>query len=140
MAIQQCVAPGNTPTPEPSKADERLVRKLEQFPHLPDDAFVGIKVVCAVRDRSPSSTQRDVKAGRLAPPVKIGPNAVRWRVGDVRRSLEGAMPDQNLCAISPEDSDHLGHNGGSPLDSSTEPDVPLLIKNGIKEGGKENGK
>ena len=89
MATQQCVVPKNMPTPRPSKADERLTKKLEQFDVLPETAFVDNKLVCAVCDRSPSSIQRDVKAGRLAPPIKIGPNAVRWRVGDVRKSLEG---------------------------------------------------
>ena len=91
MATQQCVVPKNTPTPKSVKSDERLARKLEQFDVLPKTAFVDNKLVCAVCDRSPSSIQRDVKAGRLAPPIKIGPNAVRWRVGDVRRFLEGSV-------------------------------------------------
>ena len=89
MAFQQCVGTKNTSTPRLSKADERLTKRLEQFDALPETAFVDYKLVCAVCDRSPSSIQRDVKAGRLAPPIKIGPNAVRWRVGDVRRFLEG---------------------------------------------------
>jgi len=74
--------------PAPSKADQRLSRKLQQFDDLPDGALVDAKVVCAMRDRSPSSLLRDVKAGRFPPPIKIGPNAVRWRVGDVRCSLD----------------------------------------------------
>ena len=89
MAFQQCVGTKNTSTPRLSKADERLTKKLEQFDVLPETAFVDYKLVCAVCDRSPSSIQRDVKAGRLAPPIKIGPNAVRFRVGDVRRFLTG---------------------------------------------------
>ena len=76
-------------TPEATTADARLVKQIELFKHMPDEAYVDRKVVCALRDRSPSSTSRDVKAGRLAPPIKIGPNAVRWRVGDVRKSLKG---------------------------------------------------
>ena len=88
--------PQNTPTPNSgnsatSYTDERLAKRLEQFDVLPETAFVDNKLVCAVLDRSPSSIQRDVKAGRLAAPVKIGPNAVRWRVGDVRRFLEGGV-------------------------------------------------
>ena len=89
MATQQCVIPENTPTLKSLKADERLAKKLEQFDLLPEAAFVDNKLVCTVSDRSPSSIQRDVKAGRLAPPIKIGPNAIRWRVGDIRRFLEG---------------------------------------------------
>ncbi len=89
MGVQECVVTDNPLTPKSSKADERLTKKLEQFDALPDTAFVDNKLVCALCDRSPSSVQRDVKAGRLAPPIKIGPNAVRFRVGDVRRFLEG---------------------------------------------------
>lgn len=91
MAIQQCVGTRNTSTPRLSKADERLARELELFDSKPDDALVSIKLVCAVRERSPSSTLRDVKAGRLAPPIRIGPNAKRWTVGDVRKSLKGGV-------------------------------------------------
>ena len=76
-------------TPEPLPPDKRLAEKILLFNILPDDAFTDIKVVCAVCDRSPSSVLRDVKAGRLASPIKIGPNAVRWRVGDVRSFPEG---------------------------------------------------
>jgi predicted DNA-binding transcriptional regulator AlpA len=89
MAVQQCVGALSTLTRQLSKADKRLAKKLEQFDVLPENAFVDNKVVCAVCDRSPSSIQRDVRAGRLAPPVKIGPNAVRWRVGAVRQFLDG---------------------------------------------------
>jgi predicted DNA-binding transcriptional regulator AlpA len=81
-------APG-TEKPTLSKADQRLSRKLKQFDDLPDGALVDAKVVCAMRDRSPSSLQRDVKAGRFPPPIKTGPNSVRWRVGDVRHDLNG---------------------------------------------------
>ena len=70
-----------------SSINDRLYKRLEQFDVLPDTAFVDNKLVCAICDRSPSSIQRDVKAGRLAPPIKIGPNAIRWRVGDVRNFL-----------------------------------------------------
>ena len=139
MATQQCVIPENTPTQKPSKADERLAKKLEQFPYLPDDAVLSTKVVCVLRDRSASSNQRDVKAGRLAPPIKIGPNAVRFRVGDVRRSLEGVMPNESLHTTSPEHIDQLGHNGAPSLDDAVEQDDPPATKVGsIKRGG-QNG-
>ena len=70
-------------------AYQRLIKKIELFDVLPETAFVDNKLVYVVCDRSPSSIQRDVKAGRLAPPIKIGPNAVRFRVGDVRSFLTG---------------------------------------------------
>jgi predicted DNA-binding transcriptional regulator AlpA len=87
--------PQNTHAPVqeslPPSNDDRLTKRLELFDALPETAFVDNKLVCAVCDRSPSSIQRDVRSGRLAPPIKIGPNAVRWRVGDVRRFLEEGM-------------------------------------------------
>ncbi len=88
--------PQNNPTPNSgspaaSCADALLVRRLELFDVLPETAFVDNKLVCALCGRSPSSIQRDVRAGRLAPPIKIGPNAVRWRVRDVRRFLAGCV-------------------------------------------------
>ena len=89
MGIPQCAAAHEINYQLPSTADGRLTQKLVLFDHLPDSSFIDIKVVCALCDRSPSSIQRDVKAGRLGAPVKIGPNAVRWRVGDVRRFLKG---------------------------------------------------
>jgi predicted DNA-binding transcriptional regulator AlpA len=84
------VDPG-TEKPTPSKADIRLSRKLKQFDDLPDGALVNAQVVCAMRDRSPSSLLRDVKAGRFPPPIKTGPNSVRWRAGDIRRVLKGGV-------------------------------------------------
>jgi predicted DNA-binding transcriptional regulator AlpA len=78
-----------TEKPTPSKADIRLSRKLKQFDDLPDGALVDARVVCAMRDRSPSSLMRDVKAGRFPPPIKTGTNSVRWRVSDIRGDLKG---------------------------------------------------
>lgn len=64
----------------------RVQRALEQFPSLPDDALIDIRVVCALRGRSPASTWRDVAQGRLPRPVKVG-HSTRFRVGGVRASL-----------------------------------------------------
>jgi len=72
-------------------AENRLARDVAMFQFLPDEGLVPPKVVSIIRGRSPSSIQRDVKAGRLAPPIKIGPNAVRFRAGDVRKSLKGGV-------------------------------------------------
>ena len=132
MATQQCVVPKNMPTPRLSKADERLARELELFDSKPDDALVSIKLVCAVRERSASSTLRDVKAGRLAPPIKIGPNATRFRVGDVRLSLKGSEAIPNLSDASPKPT-------GQSLDDAVEQGDPPVIKAGRKKRGGENG-
>ncbi len=69
---------------------QRLAHKLAVFDSMPDTAFVDIHVVSALLDRSRASVWRDVKAGRLASPFKIGVRSTRWRVGDVRRFLVGA--------------------------------------------------
>lgn len=74
---------GNLPAP----AAARIPDALAAFPHLPDEAFVDIKVVCAVTSRSSASTWRDVKAGRLPAPYKIGPRSTRWKVGELRAAL-----------------------------------------------------
>lgn len=66
--------------------EERITRSVARFGLLPDDALVEIRVVEIVRGRSRASTWRDVSAGRLAQPVRIG-SSTRWRVGDVRKSI-----------------------------------------------------
>ena len=67
----------------------RVDRALETFPFLPNEARVEIRVLCALFGRSRPSIWRDVAAGRLPAPVKVG-GSTRWRVGDVRAALEGA--------------------------------------------------
>ena len=67
----------------------RVDRALETFPLLPDEALIDIRAVCALLGRSRASIWRDVAAGRLAAPVKVG-CSTRWRVGDVRAALAGA--------------------------------------------------
>ncbi|SED20263.1 transcriptional regulator, AlpA family [Rhizobiales bacterium GAS191] len=73
----------------------RVQLVLEQFSSLPDEALIEIRVVCALRGRSSASTWRDVAAGRLAPPVRVGERSSRWRVGDVRSSIRRAR-----CGLS----------------------------------------
>ena len=74
---------GNLPAP----ASTRITDALAAFPHLPDEAFADIKTVSAVTSRSPASIWRDVKAGRLPAPYKIGPRSTRWKVGELRAAL-----------------------------------------------------
>jgi predicted DNA-binding transcriptional regulator AlpA len=70
----------------------RVDRALETFPFLPNEARVEIRVLCALFGRSRPSIWRDVAAGRLPAPVKVG-GSTRWRVGDVRAALAGACHD-----------------------------------------------
>ena len=69
--------------------DLRVKRTLQQFGSLPDDALIGIRPLCVLIDRSPASIWRDVAAGRLPRPTKVG-HSTRWRVGNVRAVMRGA--------------------------------------------------
>lgn len=64
----------------------RITETLERFDSLPDEALVEIGIVTIVRGRSPASIWRDVAAGRLAKPLRVGLRSTRWRVRDVRRA------------------------------------------------------
>jgi predicted DNA-binding transcriptional regulator AlpA len=67
----------------------RVDRALETFPLLPDEALIEIRAVSALLGRSRASIWRDVAAGRLAAPIKIG-GSTRWPVGGVRAAMVGA--------------------------------------------------
>ncbi|MDG2405178.1 MAG: AlpA family phage regulatory protein [Paracoccaceae bacterium] len=70
-------------------ANRRIFDKISAFDTLPDTAVIDLKTVRAFSGRSKTSIYRDVAAGRLSKPVRIGPQAVRWRVGNVRAYLSG---------------------------------------------------
>jgi predicted DNA-binding transcriptional regulator AlpA len=63
--------------------------RLGQFNDLPCEALLSAKEVVFLSGRSRTSLWRDVRRGNLAKPVRIGPNAMRWRVADVRQFLNG---------------------------------------------------
>ena len=76
--------PKKIPTLRALLRQARLKQKLDLIDSMPDDAAVDIQVVCVLRGRSPASIWRDVKAGRIAQPFKVGPHSTRWRLGDVK--------------------------------------------------------
>lgn len=59
------------------------------FDTLPDAALIDLPTVTALASRSKASVYRDVAAGRLSKPVRVGLQSVRWRVADVRAYLKG---------------------------------------------------
>lgn len=63
--------------------------RLCNFDELPDSALLSTTEVIYLSGRSRTSVWRDVIRGSLAEPVRIGPQTVRWRVGDVRQFLKG---------------------------------------------------
>jgi predicted DNA-binding transcriptional regulator AlpA len=70
----------------------RVDRALETFPLLPDEALIEIRTVSALLGRSRASIWRDVAAGRLVAPVKVG-GSTRWPVGGVRAAMVGVSHD-----------------------------------------------
>ncbi|PTD96400.1 helix-turn-helix transcriptional regulator [Pseudothauera lacus] len=61
---------------------------LAKLDNLPDAALsLTVKDLALLLGRSESSIWRDVRLGRIAPPVKTGPACTRWRVGVIRRHL-----------------------------------------------------
>lgn len=73
-----------------SNKTSKLDEKLSRYHLLPDDAFVSIEVLCALRERSRASIWRDIRDGNCPPPVKIGSRCTRWRVGDLRKAANDA--------------------------------------------------
>ena len=64
--------------------------RIKHFSQLPDKALLSAKEVVFLSGRSRTSLWRDVQRGLLAKPVKLGPNAVRWTVSDIKSFLEGS--------------------------------------------------
>lgn len=62
---------------------EKLAARMALLALLPDDALLNCREVCAFLNRSKTSVYRDVEAGRLAAPLKVG-SASRWKLGDIR--------------------------------------------------------
>ena len=56
---------------------------------LPDGALISPRQLQALAQRSRVSMWRDVRDGRLADPVQLGPNSIRWTVADARQYLTG---------------------------------------------------
>ena len=66
-----------------------VVERITVFDDLPDGALTDISEISALACRSRASIWRDVHEGRLTQPHKVGPNATRWYVSDVRCYLKG---------------------------------------------------
>lgn len=62
---------------------------LVNLDDLPPCAMISARQLQALAQRSRVSLWRDVREGRLPPPVQLGPNCIRWTVSDARRYLAG---------------------------------------------------
>ena len=78
----------NSPQP-PTPHD--LPKRVQHFDVLPDSALMNVREISLLSGKSTATLWRDVHDGLLPEPHKIGPNSTRWRVGDVRRFLEGGV-------------------------------------------------
>ena len=63
--------------------------RLCNFDEFPDSLLLSTTEVMFLSGRSRTSIWRDVIRGSLAESVRLGPQTVRWRVGDVRQFLKG---------------------------------------------------
>jgi predicted DNA-binding transcriptional regulator AlpA len=66
---------------------ETDARALAEFDNLPTSALVALPVVAALYSTTPHNVWKWVKTGRVPTPRKIGPQATRWVVGELRQSL-----------------------------------------------------
>ena len=76
-----------------NKKQKEINYRIQNFSQLPDNALLSSREINQLTGRSRTSIWRDVMRGLLAEPVKIGPQAVKWRVSDVRHFLNGICPN-----------------------------------------------
>jgi predicted DNA-binding transcriptional regulator AlpA len=68
---------------------EPTTARISGFDEMSDSALLIVQELVDLGIGSPATIWRDVHSGRLAAPIKIGPNRTRWRVGDVRKFING---------------------------------------------------
>lgn len=79
--------PASSTSPRKRALEERDWQIAERFHRLSNASYISIRVLSFVLHRSVASLWRDVAAGRLPQPVKIGPNSTRFLVGSIREAL-----------------------------------------------------
>lgn len=91
MANTNASSTDQTPYPGRLAAPEKKPNTaLAMFASLPDDAFVRVDTVAALRDCSRATTWRHAAAGLIPAPHKIGPRITAWQVGELRACLAAA--------------------------------------------------
>jgi predicted DNA-binding transcriptional regulator AlpA len=71
----------------------RQARTLACFDQLPESALIDFNTTSMVLNRSLASLWRDVKAGRLPPPIYVGPKSPRFTVSTVRAMMKHGVLD-----------------------------------------------
>ena len=72
------------------KGGQQVPFAVRNWPDLPDEANVDVKVVALMTGRSIPSVWRDVAQGRLPQPRRLTPRCSRWSIGQIRVHLRGA--------------------------------------------------
>ena len=70
-----------------------LRQRLRRDPapeYRPNDPLITAREAAKETGRGLSTFWRDVKAGRLPPPVYVNPRSPRWRLSSLQRALEDA--------------------------------------------------
>lgn len=68
-------------------------RDISHFDTLPDSAMLRLPAVLALTGHGRSSWYEQVAAGLAPKPVRIGPRATAWRVGDLRAWLAACQAE-----------------------------------------------
>jgi predicted DNA-binding transcriptional regulator AlpA len=81
------------PTKKSPQVSLSVINRISAFDELPNSALLSMAEISSLASRSHPSIWRDVKAGRLPAPIKLGPTSARWLVSDIRRYLVGQQMD-----------------------------------------------
>lgn len=68
-----------------------LPKAVEHWQLLPNEAWVDVKVLMILFQRSRASIHRDVASGRIPKPRHFSAGCARYNVGEIRRVLSGGV-------------------------------------------------
>ena len=68
---------------EKNTAEKNRENNLKDLSKLPDDAVIRLPDVLRLHPISAAGWWKGIKDGRYPKPVKLGPRARGWRIGDV---------------------------------------------------------
>lgn len=80
----------NTNSDIPLSPLRRRPRRDPAPEYRPNDPLITAREAAKETGRGLSTFWRDVKAGRLPPPVYVNPRSPRWRLSSLQRALEDA--------------------------------------------------
>jgi predicted DNA-binding transcriptional regulator AlpA len=63
------------------------------------DMYEACRVIGGSRPINPATLWRGVKAGRYAKPIKVGPQAVRWRRSELMANIQRMIDERDSAAL-----------------------------------------